>query len=507
MRASAGTADARRGARRPRVPARETAADAPRDGGMPRVGEALVARLWQAQHFRRRALRTAEGTCLQIVYPGRRRGERGPDFQEALVSFDGADLRRGGVEVHVRSSDWARHGHQRDPAYNATLLHVVLWHDLAEPVRRADGEAVPTLALAAYLDDPLADLALEPTQVIEWPLAERGACGPDAASVAARLEAAGLARFAARKTRHRAALETGAAADALCTGLIEAMGFGANRAPARELAARLPAAAVQAATAEGAVAGQALLLGVAGLLPSQRGLAADDVTVDALETAWRALAGLAPTPLAAAEWRFHGVRPAGYPPRRLAGLGALLARAPLDRLVADAARALRTLEPRAAARALAAALVTEGTGYWRDHWDFGRASVRPLPAPLGPERAAEIVVIVLLPLLAAWGEVLDDHALGAAARACYLQHPAAGDNERLRHMRRQVLGGADRAVTGTACRQQGLLHVYERTCSWRRCEVCVVGPPSSQGPAPCNAAGQPPDVRARAAPLRAETSR
>src|SRR5207302_6814267 len=135
-----------------------------------------------------------------------------------------------------------------------------------------------------------------------------------------------------------------------------------------------------------------------------------------------------------------------------------------DRLLADAARALHTLPPRPAARALAAALVVEPeTGYWRDHWDFGRPSARPLPALLGPERAAEIVVNVLLPLLAAWGEALDDAALTAAARACYLQHPPAGDNERLRHMRRQVLGGADRASTGTACRQQGLLHIYATT--------------------------------------------
>jgi hypothetical protein len=199
--------------------------------------------------------------------------------------------------------------------------------------------------------------------------------------------------------------------------------------------------------------------------------------VAALERAWAEAEADAPAPLLAADWRFHGVRPASSPPRRLAGLGLLLVRAPLERVLADAARAVRTLEPRPAARALASTLVIEAeAGYWHDHWDFGRTSARPLPALLGPERAAEIVVNVLLPLLAAWGDALGDDQLPAAARACYVQHPPAGDNERLRHMRQQVLGGADRAATATACRQQGLLHVYQHTCSWRRCGACVVGP-------------------------------
>src|SRR5581483_4146747 len=168
------------------------------------------------------------------------------------------------------------------------------------------------------------------------------------------------------------------------------------------------------------------------------------------ETAWARWAAEGISPLAAGAWRFVGIRPVAAPPRRLAGVAHLLARTPADRLLADAARALRTLAPRPAARALAALL--------------------------GPERAAEVVVSALLPLLAAWGEALGDEALTAAARACYLQHPPAGDNERLRHMRRQVLGGADRAATGTACRQQGLLHVYATTCGWRRCGACAVGP-------------------------------
>src|SRR5581483_6536082 len=123
-----------------------------------------------------------------------------------------------------------------DPAYDATLLHVVLWHDARQPIRRADGSEVPTVALSAYLTDSLdvvaASLSADP---VEWPLAERGPCAPEADTVAARLEAAGVARYTARSLAYAQGLQARGAADLLCSGLIEAMGYGTNRKPARAL--------------------------------------------------------------------------------------------------------------------------------------------------------------------------------------------------------------------------------------------------------------------------------
>jgi hypothetical protein len=285
--------------------------------------------------------------------------------------------------------------------------------------------------------------------------------------------------------RYLSDLEEHSAADLLCAGLVEATGYGVNREPARALAARLPAAALRTVVPDGPLMTQALLLGSAGLLPSQRGRDSDGEASE-LETGWRELQRLVPEAMAAADWRFHGIRPASYPPRRLAGVALLLAATPPDRLLADAARALRTAAPRQAARSLASALcVAPGDGYWRRHWDFGRPSARPLPALVGPDRAAEIIVNVLLPLLAAWGEVLDDAALTRAAHACYREHPPTGDNERLRHMRQQILGAAaGRDILRTACRQQGLLHIHAQTCGWRRCAACVVGPRPAAGRQP-----------------------
>jgi hypothetical protein len=41
---------------------------------------------------------------------------------------------------------------------------------------------------------------------------------------------------------------------------------------------------------------------------------------------------------------------------------------------------------------------------------------------------------------------------------------------------RRPICGIHRATANSACRQQGLLHIYQQTCSWRRCGACLVGP-------------------------------
>src|SRR5436305_6958915 len=91
---------------------------------------------------------------------------RGPDFQGAILAREDGLLLRGDVEIHVRASDWRRHGHQRDPAYNQTICQVVLWQDSPRPIVRQDGVAVPTIELVTRLAAPLAELerraAIEP---------------------------------------------------------------------------------------------------------------------------------------------------------------------------------------------------------------------------------------------------------------------------------------------------------------------------------------------------------
>jgi len=86
--------------------------------------------LWKNRLFEPLQPVTAEGEVIQIIYTGRHNIHAGPDFFDARIRI-GQTFWAGNVEIHLRASDWNRHGHQSDPLYNNTILHVVAENQLA----------------------------------------------------------------------------------------------------------------------------------------------------------------------------------------------------------------------------------------------------------------------------------------------------------------------------------------------------------------------------------------
>ena len=100
--------------------------------------------LWQYQQFDKTDLRTDAGEPLAVLKTGMRNTDAGPDFSEAKLRIGEVEW-AGSVEMHLRASDWNRHGHQHDEKYQNVTLHVV-WENDAQ-VLRPDGTLMPTLAL------------------------------------------------------------------------------------------------------------------------------------------------------------------------------------------------------------------------------------------------------------------------------------------------------------------------------------------------------------------------
>jgi Protein of unknown function (DUF2851) len=116
--------------------------------------ERLLQTIWQHQRLRRDQLKTLDGTPVRILHPGFRSFEGGPDFRGALVQMGDSPPRSGDIEVDLRSSGWRAHGHDRNPAFQNVILHVI-W----EGERPVPG-APPLLLLRSVLDAPLGELSL-----------------------------------------------------------------------------------------------------------------------------------------------------------------------------------------------------------------------------------------------------------------------------------------------------------------------------------------------------------
>ena len=422
---------------------------------LPDLPERLLARLWQQQAARQREFRTDAGRRVRVLYPGRPGTAAGPDFRDALLEVEGLGLVRGDVELHRRQGDWYAHGHDDDPNYNGVVLHAALQLSPDTATRLPNGKPAPTISLAALVnqdketaaDAPAADAAAAAWAILErqgWP---RPA---DAAEWGKLLDAAGDARFQQKSGLFRALLLEQSPAQTLYAGLLEALGYRANRQPFLKLAYAAPYAALarEAALAppeERAAILERRLLRLSGLpLP------------DGQPAAGRAPAGCRYSPpLAAAEWHCFRVRPANHPRHRIAGAARLLARfiEPADGDAAGSGLVDRLTDLVAAgpsAKLTAALTVAAGSG--------------EKTAAIGPARARDLVVNVVLPFVharfTAAATAEPDSGSISPALSRYHDLGQLQDNEVIRETAARL--AAPDKVANTARRQQGLLHLHRR---------------------------------------------
>jgi hypothetical protein len=108
------------------------------------IKEDFLYYIWKLRRFNCENLELSDGSTLIIENPGEHNTNSGPDFFNARIRIDGT-LWFGNIEIHVYSSDWEKHSHQDDPAYNNVILHVVYEHD--QDVSTSIGSVLPCLEL------------------------------------------------------------------------------------------------------------------------------------------------------------------------------------------------------------------------------------------------------------------------------------------------------------------------------------------------------------------------
>ena len=384
--------------------------------GIRPLSEADLAHLWEGQRFPPEALRTTAGAALRAVYRGRRTGGPGPDYRDAIISApDG--LLQGDVELHVRSSDFQRHGHACDPAYDGLALHLVFQHDGHGDTQLASGRRVPVVALADWVEGRSREILAWLERPEQWQEPCRSAVvrlGSETAGTA--LDRRGEMRFRQKAAAFAKRLDAGGADQALWEGLLEALGYGGQRELMLAVACRATWGAVSAA-----------MLHVPA---ARRGAIAESMLVGSLERERQKL-----LPITRCE--AGAVRPRNRPEARLRGAGALASRF-------GARGPWGTLGP----------LVEAG--------DAGRL-VAALTAPpgIGRGRALEMAANAVLPCASAAG-------LGAASEALYRRLPLPARYGSVKHIHAALSGD----VPLDTRRQQGMLYLLRQYCTQGGCGRC-----------------------------------
>ncbi len=88
------------------------------------MNEAFLQHIWKYHLFDKTELIASTGEKIEIINVGQKNIDAGPDFFNAKVKINNT-VWAGNVEVHINSSDWLKHSHNTDKAYDNVILHVV----------------------------------------------------------------------------------------------------------------------------------------------------------------------------------------------------------------------------------------------------------------------------------------------------------------------------------------------------------------------------------------------
>ena len=110
--------------------------------------------IWKEQLFDKTDLFLVNGERIEIIEVGEHNTNSGPDFFNSKIKV-GNLIWVGNVEIHINSSDWKKHKHQNDKAYNNVILHLVYNND--KEILTEKGEIPQTLSLENRIDFKLLD--------------------------------------------------------------------------------------------------------------------------------------------------------------------------------------------------------------------------------------------------------------------------------------------------------------------------------------------------------------
>jgi len=413
--------------------------------------EELLQFIWNKGLFNAIDLHTADGQPVTIEARGLQNNIAGPDFSDARVRI--ADtLWVGSVELHTRSSEWIRHTHQDDAAYDNVILHVVYEHDI--DVRNSRGETVPVIELAGRI--PHYILGKYETLRIAGAKIPCGKLFPQVSKVhfLSWLDRVLVERLE-RKSGDIEMIHMHNGKDWLQTFYVLVAGYlgqNRNKLPFQELARELPVKLLLKYRDQ-PLQVEAMLFGAAGLLPRDP---ADEYT-RTLATEYDFLKSKHQLREITQQWRFGGIRPSAFPTLRIALLAALVPHIPLmqAQLVAGKSPVLPglslTIHP-----------------YWKSHYTFKQTSPVPTSVKLGEGLVQVLTINAFAPYLFYYARFMGDEQLAALAIGL-LQDAEPEQNAVSRTWKKNGF------EANNASESQALIELTTQYCNVKKCVLCNVG--------------------------------
>ncbi len=347
--------------------------------------------VWKFSLYQKADLTTAEGEVLQVIFPGFKHHHAGPDFQQAKIKINDT-IWVGNVEIHIRASDWIRHNHSNDAAYNNVVLHVVYKNDVE--IQNQAGLKIPVLVLEDRISDQLLlqyqNLLF--AEQVDFPC-QKIINRVDEFTVQTWLDRMLIQRLEEKSAKVKEVLiqQKGNWEETFYQLLAANFGFKINALPFELLAKALPLP-ILAKHRFSLLQTEALIFGQAGFLAEE---ITDPYYLSLQKEYYFLQHKYNLVPLKKHLWKFLRLRPLNFPTIRLAQFAALMHRN--HRFLSEiiSTENIKNID--------ASFIGINPSVYWQEHYQFGKIS-KPVTKTLGSSSAENILINTVAVFLFAFGK-------------------------------------------------------------------------------------------------------
>lgn len=417
--------------------------------------EAFLHYVWQHQMLAT-GLTTTDGQPLCVLRAGEHNHDAGPDFLNARLRIGQTEW-VGNVEIHIQSSDWMAHGHQRDAAYNNVILHVV--YDDNASVSMQDGKSPTTLELKQFLHPSLIknyDLLTAPDATGFVPCAARVG-EVSSFSIGLMMERLVVERIEEKsQIVHQLLEQSHGGWEQTCYWLMARYFGGTVNALPFELLAKSTDQRLLARWRDNRMRLEALMLGQAGMLDGYF----DDEYPRILQVDYEAIRHAADLkPIDGHMWRFFRIRPSSFPTIRISQF--------VD-LAMQSKSLFSTLLQINDVCEMEKIFNRTASEYWDSHYRFDQVAATTCKKHLGSSQSQMLIINAWIPLLFTYGTAIGKQEYKDQALAL-LEQMKPENNAIVRQW--SAIG----VRASNAAQSQALLQLHKHYCLNRRCLECRVG--------------------------------
>ena len=410
--------------------------------------------IWKYKLFNTANLTTHNGIAITVLNFGLHNTDAGSDFFNGKVKI-GATTWAGNIELHINSSDWIKHKHQDDKAYDNVVLHVVYNND--KDILDKEGNVIPTLELKDLIDLQIIkkyeQLVLLPDSGIP--------CGKQIKTVDEFTINSWLNRLAIERLERKSAeiegmlkLNKNNWEETFYQYMFKYFGLKVNALPFELLAQNSPLKIIEKHHTISSI--EALLYGQAGYLESD----IEDEYYVKLKKEYQFLkAKFELVSLDKTIWKMLRLRPGNFPTIRISQLANLL-----------------SIKTRLFSKVLAAETVVElqnlfnakTSDYWKTHYQFNETVENDTEKKLGIATINSIIINVIVPFTFVYGKAKQNEKL-VDKSLNLLESIKAENNIIIKNWK--ALG----VKSSNAMQTQSLIELKNNYCSQKKCLNCSIG--------------------------------